>query len=359
MKRITYLCAIGLGATHLSRLVRHKIYKQYVQVLFGHRVVNTSEPLYTFLRQLGFSTLEEFDRRIQYLSKHYTPISIDECAEYLDGRKVASSSMIALTFDDGYRSIYTHIFPLLKKYHIPAMVFLTTDCLSKNCILVNDRLLYIIGATRVTQFALPELGPETYSLAGESQRVQVYTEISARLKRIPNGEKVAIIEKLSEVLPVDESELRQNIRMLSWPEIREMLDSGLVTFGAHTASHPILSRVPIEEAKQELLHSKLIIEEQLKVPVRFLAYPNGTAEDFNETIKEVVRQSGYELAFTTISKPFHRYDSYEVPRRSIDREDFSRFKLRMSGFFDILRALRDKVGKLTASRKFFNGLLRR
>ena len=203
MKRITYLCAIGLGATHLSRLVRHKIYKQYVQVLFGHRVVNTSEPLYTFLRQLGFSTLEEFDRRIQYLSKHYTPISIDECAEYLDGRKVASSSMIALTFDDGYRSIYTHIFPLLKKYHIPAMVFLTTDCLSKNCILVNDRLLYIIGATRVTQFALPELGPETYSLAGESQRVQVYTEISARLKRIPNGEKVAIIEKLSEVLPVE------------------------------------------------------------------------------------------------------------------------------------------------------------
>jgi peptidoglycan/xylan/chitin deacetylase (PgdA/CDA1 family) len=230
----------------------------------------------------------------------------------------------------------------LKRYSIPATVFLTTDCLSRNSILFHDQLLYSIGAARVTQFALPELGPGTYSLTTESERVQVYKEVSARLKKIPNAERATIIEKLSEVLLVSENEMRQNIRMLSWSEIREMQDSGLVTFGAHSASHPILSRVPIEEAKYEVLHSKLVIEEELNVSVRFLAYPNGKEADFNETIKEVVRQSGYELAFTTIEKPIQQYDPYEMPRSCIDNEDISRFKLLMSGFFDIVEAVKNK-----------------
>lgn len=340
LRRAVYFIGSVTGMASILRRIYRRMYKSHARVLYLHRVIDTGDPLYPFLKRLRFLTVEDFHKRLKYILKHYTFVSIDEYSQYLQNAKRWPSDIIAMTFDDGYGCFYTNVFPLLKKYNVPAMVFLSTGCLNNNGILLHDRLTYIIGATSIARFRLPELGPESFSLATESERVQVYHEISQRLKRIPNAERAMIVEKLSRVLLVSENEVRRNIRMLSWAEIREMADSGLVTFGAHTVSHPILSRVSIEEAKKEILYSKLVIEKELGVPVRFLAYPNGREADFNESIKEVARQIGYEFAFTTIEKIQNKHDPYELPRYGVIKEDFYRFTLRMAGLFDIYNGLR-------------------
>jgi peptidoglycan/xylan/chitin deacetylase (PgdA/CDA1 family) len=62
--------------------------------------------------------------------------------------------------------------------------------------------------------------------------------------------------------------------MLSWREIREMKDAG-IDFGAHTVSHPDLTKIETSEIEKEMTVSKKIIEDKLGASVSSFAYPYG------------------------------------------------------------------------------------
>ena len=130
--------------------------------------------------------------------------------------------------------------------------------------------------------------------------------------------------------------------MLSWSEIKEMHESGLVTFGAHTVSHPILTRVHIDSAEQEIVLSKRMVEEKLGAPVTVFCYPNGKSSDFNEEIKNVIQKEGFEAAFTTVEKIPLVMDKLSIPRYGLVKEPLYLFGLRMMHFFDAVNQMRRK-----------------
>lgn len=66
--------------------------------------------------------------------------------------------------------------------------------------------------------------------------------------------------------------------MLSWGEIREMQRYG-IDFGAHTLTHPDLTRLSLKQAEREICESKAIIEEALGISVLSFAYPYGRYDD--------------------------------------------------------------------------------
>lgn len=74
--------------------------------------------------------------------------------------------------------------------------------------------------------------------------------------------------------------------MLSWQEIREMHRWG-IDFAAHTCTHPDLTHLPVDRAKNEICDSKAIIEDALGAPVSCFAYPYGR---FNLQIRNIARQ---------------------------------------------------------------------
>ena len=67
--------------------------------------------------------------------------------------------------------------------------------------------------------------------------------------------------------------------------------------------HPILTRIPLEKVREEVLGSKSRIEEELGVPVFGFAYPNGQASDLNEAVEKIVAESGIRAAFTLLNGP--------------------------------------------------------
>ena len=82
---------------------------------------------------------------------------------------------------------------------------------------------------------------------------------------------------------------REERVMLNWDEVRKMARNG-ITIGSHSHTHPILSRMPIQKAKEEILESKKIIEENLSIKVKHFAFPNGKQDDFNEELRTIVRR---------------------------------------------------------------------
>jgi len=78
----------------------------------------------------------------------------------------------------------------------------------------------------------------------------------------------------------------ENRTMLSWNEIREMHRYGM-DFGAHTLTHPDLTRLADFQLESEIYDSKINIEDALGSPICSFAYPYGR---YNRRCREIVQQ---------------------------------------------------------------------
>jgi peptidoglycan/xylan/chitin deacetylase (PgdA/CDA1 family) len=101
------------------------------------------------------------------------------------------------------------------------------------------------------------------------------------------------------------------VRLMGEGEVREWLACGQV-IGAHTLQHPHLSVLPLEQAREEIAGSKKRLEDRFGVPVRYFAYPYGERD---ARIAELVREAGYEGAFTVEPGPYAvGADPFGIPR---------------------------------------------
>lgn len=149
-----------------------------------------------------------FRRGIAKLHENgYQTLSLLEAVDCLCRGASFPDRSFAITFDDGYQSVYDEAFPVLQRYGMSATVFLT------------------VGEKRT---------------AGSSRR---FPSLEGR-------------------------------SMLNWGEIREM-DRWGIDFGAHTLTHPNLTRLPLDAVKAEVCDSREIIEDALSAPVTSFAYPYG------------------------------------------------------------------------------------
>jgi Predicted xylanase/chitin deacetylase len=105
------------------------------------------------------------------------------------------------------------------------------------------------------------------------------------------------------------------------------LDAGGVRVESHGIAHRPLAEVSLDEAVREIGVSKLKLEEQLGRPVRAYAYVKGSEAHFHPVHESILKQAGYEIAFTSISRsngaetnPFRlgRYNVEPYPSRTFE-----------------------------------------
>ena len=113
--------------------------------------------------------------------------------------------------------------------------------------------------------------------------------------------------------------------MLSWQEIREMQGSG-ITFGAHTLTHPDLTRLTMERIESEICDSKTVIEDALSAPVTCFAYPYGR---YDTRSCEIVRRHFASACSDTLGLVSAGSDRYALER--VDA-----YYLRTDWWFDVM-----------------------
>ena len=176
---------------------------------------------------------ESFARQMEFLSKnHYNVVPLGKVISYIKKNEIPPQKTIAITLDDGFHNNYQYAYPVLKKYNIPATLF----------IIVNR-----VG----------------------------------------------------------------NPGFLSWEEIREMSDSGVVTIGSHTKVHFWLLGSDERFLQDEVAGSKKIIEEKIGKKVDFFCYPMGA---FDAKSKKAVKDAGYACAVSTSPRGVAPDDLYALKR---------------------------------------------
>jgi peptidoglycan/xylan/chitin deacetylase (PgdA/CDA1 family) len=205
-----------------------------------------------------------------------------------------------ITFDDGYLDNYSSAFPTLRKYDFPALIFLTTGHIGTDAPFYWDMAAYCFSHTQSDHLTFPDGRVEHWS--NRQQLEDVSKNWIEFMKTLPQVEKQIYVQNLPVLLGVSiPSGFFQKL-MMDWDQVREMRKGG-IDFGAHTMHHPILTRIPFEQVRREVVGSKSRIEEKLGEPVLGFAYPNGQATDLNKGIERIVADSGIRAAFTLLNGP--------------------------------------------------------
>lgn len=304
-----------------------------LNILMFHKVNTGKDPL-------GLTISPDvFARQVQYLKEQYVLIPLSEAVDRLQSSAIDRDYTV-ITFDDGYRDNYTEAYPILKSFRASATIFVTHDAVESGTTAWH-RVDTAIRESRRELLDLTGFGLGRFSLESRREREQVIGELHRRLKKMSDADRQAVA---AHVFTQHGDPAAGERIMLSWDEIREMQQDGLMSIGSHTLSHPILTRVPKEAALAEVRDSKVLLEEKLGRPVEFFAYPNGGRGDFNEDIVAMVKGCGYRAALSTIP-PRGRVlkDLFSLPRtditpsicRGIDgRFSKQMFAVRVSGMLD-------------------------
>ena len=178
-----------------------------------------------------------FRRQMVYLKQRgYRSLRVGEIGAEL-ARNTLPSRAVGISFDDGFKNVFTCAVPILEELGFTATCFVTLD---------------YIGSTL---WAAPE---------GNTWRW--------------NRERRGV-----------------PCRMLDWQDLREMRDRGM-EIGAHTITHRNLPQLSLPEAGREIRDSKDILQRQLGIEVLSFAYPRGQC---NAVLAGIVKESGYTAACTT------------------------------------------------------------
>jgi peptidoglycan/xylan/chitin deacetylase (PgdA/CDA1 family) len=244
----------------------------------------------TYHRVLGLTDKEmdisaqAFERQMAYLAGRCKLVTLDDIRQCNNAEQIVADSrqdVVAVTFDDGYEDFHRNAFPILFKYGIPVTLYVATSFIDTTANFPFDE----------------DLSPE----------------------------------------------LKEESRPLSWKQIREMVDSRLVTIGSHSHTHRYFDRLDRDEAERELRESKACIEKNLYRPAEHFCYPKSI---YTEEGERLVKRYYKTAVIGKRTKNIDSIDHFRLKRIPVQRsDDFCLFKANLKGYtcLGILEVLSTRI----------------
>lgn len=281
--------------------------------------------------------LHQFERQIEHLSRNYVILPLDEGLRRLrDGDLHAPTACV--TFDDGYANNFTTALPVLRRYGVPATVYLVTGLVGTDRRLWTTRLEYALLDTDVTEVRLGDRGVDGALGTSVAERRQSVRRIKEHLKRLDDDRRLELLKEIIDLVGESDRALDQH-RMLSRKELAAFDADGTVSFGAHTHTHPILSRLSDSRLREEVTRSVHEVRQLRNVSNSF-AYPNGRPEDYDRRVQRMLAGLEVTAGLTTVERHGRREDGpFDIPRLVVGGDmGFETFVFAASGLRAALKA---------------------
>ena len=283
---------------------------------------------------LGKSQTPSYLRQcLTYLKNNgYTFVSVAEILQSAINNSTLPDKSIAFTIDDGFDDQATLAAPVFIEFNCPVTIFLITDFINGKIWPWFSKIDYMIQNTNVNSIEYHfKQGIISRPLTTNTEKRIAIHEISESMKHIDWDFVDEALAHLSDITHVEipETPPDQYIPM-TWSMAQELEELG-ISFGPHTQTHPILSRVSEKQSYQEINQSWLELKEKLKHPAPVFCYPNGCLSDFGKREIEIVKNTEMLGALATIPKQFQLRSNipdknYILPRYSLP-DNFNDFKM--------------------------------
>lgn len=248
-------------------------------------------------------SLQQLDKTLQVLKKHYQVVSLADAVEMLSGQRPLQRRSVALTFDDGYRSQVIDTEPLLSAQCVPATVFVSTGHVTTRQPFWFDRLDYALQHTTLNTRELTVGDRHLEFSATTTNLTECFSAVRRAAKEMLRDDREMCREIAALATDFEAAGGRRLIDILETDPLsapltpNEIRQSGAAfTFGSHTVDHLRINRVPADVVADQLTRSKAALESWTGKPCRLFCYPDG---GFNREAAALVKACGYDAAVTT------------------------------------------------------------
>lgn len=271
-----------------------------VTILMYHRVVTGVELSSQFIQPAMYVTSETFGRQVRFLREHFDVLSMHELLS-MWREKIWNPERryCVITFDDGWLDNYMHAFPVLRRYDVPATIFLPTGVIGTDQWFWPEQVGWL-----TQQFALLPPKRRAEILASLREGGTWFNDI---VKTLDAGQSDHLIERCKVVLDEGIGELVSRLAeamevrlpeerlVMNWEEVGEM-SAAKISFGSHSVNHKILTTVSETGLHEEVHRSLETLRKRNLNLVPVFCYPNG---NYSSTVMRCVEAAGYCAATTT------------------------------------------------------------
>lgn len=271
------------------------------------------------------ATPEQFALQIDWLSRDFDLVSVTDVLGAIQGGPSLPRRAVLLTFDDAYLDFETQAWPILRERSAAAALFVPT-AYPDNCQLGFwwDRLYKAIVRSEYTGPLETPLG--RFSLSDPATRERLFRNLKKRLKSNADCKLRQAVDDIC--LQCDSVPSKPSV--MGWGSLRKLAKSN-VALVPHTHTHPLLDRVTPEVARDEVRLSRETLKSETGQSLPVFAYPSG---HFDEHVAAIVREEGFQLAFTTIRgiNDLRSFDPVRARRNNVGRfTPDSLIRLQMTG----------------------------
>lgn len=303
-------------------LWQRRVLNRKAVVLMYHRVLTHAEMQQTASHPALAVSNRTFERQMAFLKRRFHVLSVEEFANHLAHQVPFPGSSVVITFDDGWRDNYANALPILRRYDLPALIFLPTGFIGTRRLFWQETLVHLLLSAasasrgdrglryRLDELLAPHDLGEVLDLPASEIRLGAIQAVGG-LKTTSGAARQQLIGALASELGVSTTGLSDVDGFVHWHEVHDMARDG-INFGGHGIEHLLLTQASSEEADNEIVGSIEFLKRELGVSLAAFSYPNGY---LTEAIVEKVRAAGYDLAFTTRRGPVDCSDDPMTVRR--------------------------------------------
>lgn len=253
--------------------------------------------------------VDDFERQLDYFDQAEGFISLDDLCQAFRSRRAPERGVV-LTFDDGLKDHYRYVMPALLRRGLQAIFYVATSPYETGRLLDVHRLHVMIGrhgGRTVFESMREMISDDLLSHAHvEEFRNETYLrqhndDYTRHVKRTLNyyvdyAHREAILDQLMACLVPDELELTSEF-YLSEQELSEMQSAGMM-IGSHSRSHPVFSKLSVEEQQREISESFARLDRAVgKLGTRTFCYPYGGFHTFTTETERLLESEGVDFSF--------------------------------------------------------------
>lgn len=291
------------------------------------------------VRVLTYHLIEDaqgFEQQMDFLAQNCYVTSMSELIDACQGHSILPPKSVVITFDDAYLNFKQSAWPILKSHYFSASMFVPTAFPgNRERIFWWDKLEYAFYHTKKADPLQTPVGQ--LPMGPVDQRKRAFKRLRKHVKSLPHRQALVFVDQICERL---DCALPQP-KVLSWDDLRDLAREG-VTLGAHTQTHPLMNRISIQEACDEVVGSLKDLQREIGIPYPIFAYPDG---QYTKEVVQSVKDAGFYLAFTTQrgTNNLSDTDHFRMRRNNIGRQATQPILrtrlLQASGYLDLFRPL--------------------